>query len=355
MSKMKFLCKVLAGAVSVLFISCSATTGGVEKSAVQKGEPDWVNGLPASYPEKDYLFASGHGNDRRSAELDAVGELVALFGQNINSASTSSNRMELAQKDGLVATASASSLDQTIFRDVNQNDIVAVDIPEFYESKKDGKYYALAVMSRAKGTQLYSAMIEKNQNQISSIINQIYSEKEPNTLQNYSRLDFAEEIAVVNESYLKRLLVINTLAAKKYDSYYSPIQIRKKKNDMATKIPICVSVTEDSDGRVAKTFQEVIGKEGFYTTAGTNERYKLLCKLHLNKNQSSDGKTFFCEYSAEASLLDTFTGETIIPMNVSGREGSPNYENAVVRSKQKVVSKIKNEFSVKFKEFLGGN
>ena len=30
---------------------------------------------------------------------------------------------------------------------------------------------------------------------------------------------------------------------------------------MATKIPICVSVTEDSDGRVAKTFQEVIGKE----------------------------------------------------------------------------------------------
>lgn len=343
----------LMGAVSVLFASCFGSTGTAAKGAKSGAEPDWVSGTPASYPQASYLTGSGWGVDKRSAELDAVSELVSIFGQNINTAATSSHRMELAESAGVVASASNSSLDQTIFRDVNQNDVIAIEIPEFYESKTEGKWYALAVMNRSKGTQIYSNMIEKNQAEIVSILKEIQSDSDPNTMVNFSRLDFCEEVAFVNEGYLKRLTILNPTVAKKYDSIYTPVQIHKLKADMAAKIPVCVSVNEDSDGRIAKSFQEVMASSGFNTTLGSNERYRIECKVHFTQSESSNGKTFFCEYAAECSLLDTFSGETLVPLEVSGREGSPTYQNAQIRAKQKIATKVKSDFAASFQNYLG--
>ncbi|WP_294428496.1 LPP20 family lipoprotein [uncultured Treponema sp.] len=350
----KFVRSMLILCSSLSMISC-ASTANSEKSA--KSAPDWViTGSSASYPKSAYLIGIGTAAQKRSAQIDAINELVSMFGQNISSATNASHRMEMAQSAGLVAHSEAAALEQDLLREVNQNDVIAVEIPEFFESKSEGKFYALAVMSREKGTQIYSGMIEKNQNEISSIIKQISSEKEPNTLLNFSRLDFAEEVAQINEGYLKRLVVLNPSAAKKFDSISTPVQIHKMKTEMAEKIPICVKLSnesEDSDGRVTKAFQEVMSSFGFNTTNGSNERYVIDCKIHFNQSASSNAQTQFCEYALEASLNDTFSGETLIPLSITGREGSPTYQNAQIRAKQKIIARIKSDFSANFqKNFL---
>lgn len=354
MSKIKsFKFLLFTSAISLLFASCFGSTGTAAKNAKSGVEPDWVSGQPAAYPQNSYLTGSGSGMDKRSAEIDAISELVSVFGQNISTASTSSSRMELAQSAGIVASSSNASLDQTIFRDVNQDDVIAVEIPEFYEAKNEGKWYALAVLNLSKGTQIYSNMIEKNQAEITSIIKEIQADKEPNTMINFSRLDFCEEVAKVNEAYLKRLTIINSTVAKKYDSIYTPVQIHKMKADMAAKIPVCVKVSEDSDGRIAKSFQETMTAQGFNTSLGSNERYVIDCKLHFTQSESANGKTFFCEYTAECALIDTFSGETLVPLSITGREGSTSYQNAVIRAKQKIAAKVKNDFSASFQKYLG--
>ena len=172
-------------------------------------------------------------------------------------------------------------------------------------------------------------------------------------MQNYSRLDFAEEVAGITQKYIQRITVLNPAAGEKYSSAVTPVQIHKIKMEMAEKIPVCVNVSDDLDGRVAKSFQEVMSDFGFNTTIGSNERYVINCNLHLNESTSSNEKTKFCEYAAECSFNDTFIGETLVPLEVTGREGSPTYQNAEIRAKQKIVTKVKSDFKARFQDYLG--
>ena len=358
MSKVIFPKKIGAvlalSGIFFLQVGCGTTTNVAESSKISKNAPDWViSGSSASYPKSAYLTGIGSSKEKRSAEIDAINELVSVFGQKISSSTNSSRRMEMAQKAGVVSSSDSSLLEQDVLREVNQNDVIAVEIPEFFESKNEGKWYALAVISREKGTQIYSSMLEKNQKEVSSILSDIKSVKDPNTLVNYSRLDFAEEVAKVNESYLKRLSVLNPTAAKKFDSINTAVQIHTIKADMAAKIPVCVTVSDDSDGRIAKSFQEVMSSFGFNTTLGSNERYIIDCKNHFTKSESANAKTQFCEYVCECALIDTFSGETLVPLSISGREGSPTYQNALVRAKQKISAKIKDDFAKNFQNYLG--
>ena len=340
-------------AFSFVFMSCNSTDSVAKSSGSSKKMPDWVTGPSASYPKSEWLTATGVSVERKSAEIDAINGLVSIFEQKVTSASQASRRMTMAQKDGTVASSDESSLGQDILREISQDDVIAVEIPEVFESKAEGKWYALAAMKREKGIQIYSAMIEKNQSEINKILTGIKSEKDSNTMQNFSRLDFAEEVSKVNEKYLKRLTVLNSQSAEKFSSITTPVQIHKLKMDMAAKIPVCVQVDEDSDGRIAKAFQEVMTSFGFNTTLGSNERYVISCKNHFTQSASSNEKTKFCEYVSECALNDTYIGETLVPLSITGREGSPNYQNAEVRAKQKITAKIKADFAKSFQEYLG--
>ena len=356
MSKINLLRKISSGLKIVplllLLAACGSTGNAAKKNS--KKAPDWVlSGTSSAYPKSAYLTGIGESKDKKSAELDAIEELVSVFGQKVTSASLASRRMVQAQSKGVVASSDVASLDQGILREVNQNDIIAIEIPEFFESQKDGKWYALAVMSREKGTQIYSNMIEKNETEIQKLLNQVKSDKDPYTLQNFARLDFAEEVAGLNEGYLKRLTIINPSAGEKFASISTPVQIHKTKYELAVKIPVCVSVDSDSDGRIAKAFQEVMSSFGFNTTLGSNERYKISCQNHFTPGESGDGKTKFCEYAAECALIDTFSGETLVPLSVTGREGSQTAQNAEIRAKQKISSKIKGDFANGFQKYLG--
>ncbi|MBQ9205474.1 MAG: LPP20 family lipoprotein [Treponema sp.] len=355
----KIISKYPCRAVGIFILFCSLfaisceTSSKSAKSGAQM--PDWVTGVPSAYPKQEYLTGTGSASEKRLSEIDAINNLVSIFGQSINSSAMASRRMAMAQSAGVVASSDASALGQDILREVNQNDVIAIEVPEFFESKSENKWYALAIMNRAYASQIYSSMIEKNQAEISSILAQYKSSAEPNTLLNFSRLDFAEEIAGINETYLKRLTILNPAIAKKYDSITTAIQIHKMKSELAAQIPICVTMDGeiDSDGRIAKSFQEVMSSFGFNTTLGSNERYVISSKIYFTQSENANTKTQFCEYAVEASLNDTFSGETLVPLSITGREGSPTYQNAQTRAKQKIITKVKSDFAQNFQKYLG--
>lgn len=323
------------------------------KSGFLAKAPEWINGDFSKYSPEYFAFA-GEGQERKNAELDAINGLTAIFGQNASGSTASSRRLIEAEQAGTVNFAQASTIDQQILQQVNHEDILGIEFGEYYVDKKSGKNYVLALMNKSKTSLLYSDIIKKNQKVIKELIAQTET-GEKYTIQNYARLDFAEEIAKKNEMYLKRINVLNPESYKKVESeLISYVSIHKKKLDLTEKIPLFVSVTRDDDGRITKTFQEVIQQAGFNSTLGSNERYKIRCDLNFNETIGSDGKTYFCEYFAKAELLDTFTGESIIPMSVSGREGSPSSQNAQLRAKQKISLGIKNSFQKNFDEYLQG-
>ena len=65
----------------------------------KKKMPEWIT-LPASvYPSETYMNGTGSGENRESAELEAVKNLSSIFGQTVKSNSLASKKMEQALSD----------------------------------------------------------------------------------------------------------------------------------------------------------------------------------------------------------------------------------------------------------------
>ena len=58
--------------------------------------PDWLSVPSSVYPMETYFNGVGSGETREVAELDAVRNLSAIFGQAVKSKTTASKKMEQA-------------------------------------------------------------------------------------------------------------------------------------------------------------------------------------------------------------------------------------------------------------------
>lgn len=317
------------------------------------GTPDWVSVPAKKFPPAKYFTSVGTGYNRDVAELQAVKGIASIFGQNIVSTTSSENRMQQARINGDVATANVSSIEQNVLRQVNQDDVIGVEIKESWLDEKHNVWYVLAILDKEKATELYQSMIQKNNQEISMILDQVNNGLDINTIENYSRLDFASAIAGVTDGYLKRLGVINNDVAKKLvDVNLSQITINKQKFDIATNIPICINIDDDSDGRISKSFADIFSSIGFNTVNGSNERYQIVGSIIFNESENANGSIKYCGYTFDGSFKDTSVGEDLIPISFHGREGSTSYENAKSRVKAKITEKIKSEFNSQFAKYL---
>ena len=109
--------------------------------------PDWINTPAAVYPSSSYITYVGYGADRDSAEIKALQGIASVFGQSIKSDSESSQRMIQAKSEGKIATTNISSFNQNILRSVDVNNLIGVEIKEFWFDGTSS-WYAIAVLDK---------------------------------------------------------------------------------------------------------------------------------------------------------------------------------------------------------------
>lgn len=339
MSKIKFsFVSVLVFLLAVNFLSARA--------------PKWVvDGFSKDYPQKDYFYAVGEGTSKSAAELRAVEGIASVFGQNVKSATKGDKRMAMVEnQNGDYANVTSTSIDQTILRQVDAENLIALEIAETYQDEKQAnKWYALAVMNKAKATEIYTDLIEANYSTIKTLIKQ--TDNKDYSLDNFSRLDFAVKLATQNDFYLKRLSIINNTAADSLvNDQYQPAKIKQKLRDFAVNIPVYVKVSSDDDNRISKAFESALTSAGLSTSKGSNERYVIKCDVHFTTKMLK-GRNF-CEYTVDASLSDTVIGESLIPLSFTGREGGNDENQALSRAKLKIADKISETFTKEFNNYL---
>ncbi|MCR4743248.1 MAG: LPP20 family lipoprotein [Treponema sp.] len=314
--------------------------------------PKWViDGFSKDYPQKDYFYAVGEGTSKTAAELRAIEGIASVFGQNVKSATKGDKRMAMIEnQNGDYASATATSIDQTILRQVDAENLIALEIAETYQDEKQvNKWYALAVMNKAKATEIYTDLIEANYSTIKTLIKQ--TENKDYSLDNFSRLDFAVKLALQNEFYLNRLSIINnSVADSLVKAEYQSVKIKGKLRDFAVNIPVYVNVTSDDDNRISKAFETALTSAGLSTSKGSNERYTITCKVNFTTKMLK-GRNF-CEYTVDASLNDTVIGESLIPLSFTGREGGNDENQAISRAKLKIADKISETFTKQFNTYL---
>lgn len=317
--------------------------------AAKNKMPRWITLPSGVYPAEKYMNGTGSGKNRETAELEAVRNLSSVFGQTVKSNTSASKKMERALSEGKVSFSSAENLQQNITSQIEAENLIGIEIAEYFYNKPEKKWYAVAILDREKASAVYQKYIEKNDAAVRKAIKE--SEKNPGTFYGYSEICFAAEIASENDKLVKNLTVIDfesgSEISKKIVSLQNT-QLTKKK--FAENITIYVQISGDKDNKIKSAFQDIFSKYGFKTSPSKKEKYNLEGKYSSEISQK--GKIIYCVYSLDLDFSDILQAESLFAINLKGREGSLSESDATNRTYRTLEKDIGTQFSKNFDSYI---
>lgn len=317
--------------------------------AAKNKMPKWITLPSGVYPAEKYMNGTGSGTNRETAALEAVRNLSSVFGQTVKSNTAASKKMERALSEGKVSFSSAENLQQNITSQIEAENLIGIEIAEYFYNKPEKKWYAVAILEREKTAAVYQKYIEKNDEAVRKAIKE--SEKNPGTFYGYSEICFAAEIASENDKLVKNLTVIDfesgSEISKKIVSLQNT-QLTKKK--FAENITIYVQFSGDKDNKIKSAFQDIFSKYGFKTSPSKKEKYTLEGKYSSEISQK--GKITYCVYSLDLDFSDVLQAESLFAINLKGREGSLSESDATNRTYRTLEKDIGTQFSKNFDSYI---
>jgi len=322
--------------------SSGAPSGGGKLSTPK---PVWVNTPSAGYDEKQYIAVAGSGNSNDEAEKKALANLIGTFNTEISDQSSISTAYREAMSSGAADSwSSTTNIDSNISTSSSLDSLVGAEIRERWNDGKE--YWALAVMEKAKAARNYSDMIKTNQAMISNLTTMTAAEK--NTIEGFSRYQFAAVVADVNDSYVNVLRAIGgavPAGVEKGDKY------RLEAQNIIKTIPVGISVKNDKSGRIQGAFAKSLAELGF-RSGGTNSRYLLEVEVNVSPVELPNQTNKFARIELKANLTDTSNRIVIVPFDFNSREGHTSQSEAENRVYMAAERKISAEYKDKLNEYL---
>lgn len=341
----------LALVVSVALLGCASSPEQTASSATKKGgEPVWVSSPKAAYPDALYASAVGSGADRESAEKNALGALVAVFGQRITGETVVSSRYTEAVRAGTIDVSENTDVGRSVLSSYDLQTVVGADVREVWDDGK-GTIWAVAVMDKGKAGMIYADLVDTNEASIRKLTS--IPDSERNTLDAYARYGLAAEVADTNATFLNVLSVVSpgSAAARRQGAANAGV-LRATQMNIAESIPIKVTIANDRDGRIAAAFSAAIAKAGF-KQGGDGSRYALEGTLALSEVDLPKNPNKFVRYQIDSALRDTRANTSLIPYSINGREGHTSQSEAEHRALRVAEQKIRDDFGGKLNEYLG--
>jgi hypothetical protein len=306
--------------------------------------PDWVRDPYTKYDEKANVAVVGMGNSRDTAEKDALGKLVSIFGQSIQVDQNTATTFQQAEKNGVIANWSENTTNYSAVNTSTEMDaLVGAEIGEVWNDAAD--YFAIAYLNKAKASLIYTEMVKSNQMMIDNLTNMAPAEK--NTLNGGVRYKFAATVADMTNSYVNLLSFIGSPVPflKKGEEY------RLEANDIAKSIPIGIRVQNDKSERIEGAFAKVFSDLGF--RKGDNASpYVLEVNIVTSPVDIANQPNKFTRIELKANLIDTKSRATLLPYNFNSREGHVSQSEADNRAYTAAVRKINEEYVEIFEEYI---
>jgi len=281
----------------------------------------------------------GYASGRDMAEKNAFANLTGFFGQSIYADQTIKNTYSEAVRNGATAGwTDTISMDNTIRTTASLDNLAAAEIREVWHDSRNNVYYAAAVMEKSKAALIYTDMINANQNMIKNLTAMNQTEK--NTMEGFSRYQFAAAAADINITYGNVLKLIDAPVPgglKKGDEY------RLEAQNIAKTIPVGITVKNDKAGRIQGAFAKVLSEAGF-RSGGNNSRYVLDVNVSVSPVDLPNNVNKFARIELGANLTDTGSKSVLLPYNFTGREGHATASEAENRAYMAAERKIGEEY-----------
>jgi len=286
----------------------------------------------------------GHATDRTMAERNAFASLVAIFGQSIYADQVITNTYQEAIRSGVVTGWTDDiAMQNTIRTSTSMDTLVGAEIREVWFDSR-GTYFAAAVMEKVKAAQLYTEMIKANQNMIINLTTMNPTEK--NSLEGFSRYQFAAAVADINISYGNLLRQIDTTPPA---GLVSGDTYRLEARNITREIPVGITVRNDREGRIQGAFAKAFSDLGF-RTGGTGSRYMLNVNVNVSPVDNPQAQNQFVRIELDARFNDN--NATILPYNFNSREGHLTLSEAENRAYRFAEQKINQEYANNLRDYL---
>ena len=337
----------------LLFCTCASSNpagGGVSRGSASGGasggrQPDWVSDPYTRYDSQVNVAVVGRGSSRDQSEKDALGRLIAVFGQSIQVDEKVSTAYEEAVKSGVTASWSeTTTVASTIATSASMDSLVGAETGETWDDGK-GTFFTVAFLNKTKAFQIYSEIIRSNQAMINNLVNIPAAER--NTLEGFARYQFAATIADVTASYANLVSVIggNVQGLKSGNDY------RLEAANITKVIPVGLRVQNDKSGRLQGAFAKAISDLGF-RSGGTNSRYLLDVSVFTSPVTISGNPYNWTRIEVNANLSDTGSGTVLLPFSFNTREGHTSQGEADNRAYMAAEQKINEEYSTLLSDYL---
>jgi hypothetical protein len=332
---------------TLVFLVCASTdtSGGITSGLRStSAEPPWVRDPDTKYDKQSNVAAVGSANSREMAEKSALGNLVAIFGQNIQVDEKVSSSYNEAVKNGVTAYWSDNTaVDTAITTSAGMNSLIGAEILDRWD---DGiNFFAVAVLNKAKTIQIYSGIVRSNQAMIEKLTNIPLEEK--NTFDGIARYQFAATVADMTVPYVNLLSVIGGAlpAFKRGDDY------RLEAANIYKAISVRINVYNDKAGRIQGAFARALSDLGF-ASGGSNPPYLLDVDITAAPVVVANNTFKYTRIELKAELKDAKTGIVLLPYDFNGREGHTMQEEADNRAYMTAERKINAEYAELLNNYL---
>jgi len=326
-----------------------ASAPAQQQSAVSTStgsRPAWVDSADSVYSRSQYVAIVGSASDRAMAERSALANLTAYFGQSIQADRTITSAYQEAVRNGVTSSWSDNTaVDETIRTSASMDTLVGAEIRGvWYDSRST--YYAVAVLEKARAAQVYRDLIIANQNMIRNLLAMSQSEK--NSLEGYSRYQFAAAVADINTTYGNLLRLID---APLPQGMVTGNEYRLEAQNITRAIPVGVVVDYDKSGRIQGAFAKAISDLGF-RSGPANSRYVIRVGVSVSPVDLPANPNKFVRIELSANLTDTAGGAVLLPWNFNSREGHASESEAENRAFLTAERRINSDYADILRAYL---
>jgi hypothetical protein len=244
--------------------------------AVNANQPDWVNGEPSSYPNSQYVVASGSASNTEQAKDRALANLTKVFELHIRESSTTRQDVQLATRNGSETVDKSQRVSQNI--NIQTNKIIdGARVAEQWKSP-DLTYYALAVLDRHQAGNNIREEMSRIDKEIDFELGSV--EAKPGLLQKvavYQRVLASQE---KREALQKTLKVID-LSGQGAKSKWNSAELRAQMEVSLSALNMKPEILKDSVGGLDKLLKGAMSKSGFPESSMVSNGYTLAAGLEV--------------------------------------------------------------------------
>lgn len=319
-------------------LAVSAHTGWAAEPA-----PEWIDGSSMEYPREQYLVGVGMGDERATAEDRARGEIARVFSTQVTVQTSLSESERNLSQSGKTETAFSQSLSQNV-QTASQKVLEGVDVVETWQDKSTAKYYALAILERAKG-----ALALKDK--ISDFDKQALEWKKSleNAAGRFEKVKCAMKIMALLKarSELNKDLRVLDSQGKGAPLPFEESLIRPQAAKAIAELDVVVKMTGKDSDPIETGIVKSLNGFGFGAKRGKAEQADILIEGNVESKPLDipDPRWKWARSSVTVNLQELKTSKTFLRLDASERQASASYEEAVRRSLASLAKRVSQQIN----------